>query len=42
MQRKIVETAITILLVIVSLTASVLFMNLPFRTLDTGLVYMGF
>lgn len=42
MPRKTAETLLTILLVLVSLTASVLFMILPFRALDTGIVYMGF
>jgi hypothetical protein len=42
MQRKIGEAVLMILLVVASLTASLLFMILPFRALDTGLVYMGF
>lgn len=42
MQRKTGETALMIVLILASLTASFLFMILPFRALDTGLVYMGF
>ncbi len=42
MRTRPFETIVTIALVIVCLAACVLFMYLPYRALETGLVYTGF
>lgn len=41
-QREILEITIYVLIVCACVFSSVLFANLPFRALDTGVVYGGF